>query len=659
MDEIIKLVEKLNRWAFEYYTLDNPSVDDRIYDAEYDRLLKLEKDTGIILENSPTQKVGGTTLDEFEKYKHKASLWSLDKAKTYDELVDWDRKNREFIKNYNKSSAEKLPPIKYIVTKKFDGLTINCLCDGGAILNSASRGNGEIGEDITEQAKTIVNLNQRINKEFNMEVHGEALMTKRAFDEYNSKYTPKLKNLRNGAAGALRNLNTTETAKRKLISYFYDIGYIEGHSFKTYLEMLEFIKESGFPMDDYIKECNSIEEVLDSYNYINDIRESLPYDIDGIVIAIDDIKTRELLGYTIKFPKWAISFKFEAEETTTKLIDVEWAVGRTGRVNPTAIVEPVDLLGVTVKRATLNNIDDMRKKGVKIGATVKIRRSNDVIPEILETVDIENSMEIDIPTHCPACGHKLERNGAYLVCYNSLECKPQLVKALSHFCNRDAMNIKTLNDKTIDALVSSSLLSSIEGLYKLESKKDEIKNLERFGAKKAQNIIDSINSSRTGKTLSNLILGLGIPEVGLKTSQDLCKHFNDDIALIKNATIEELLKVDDIGGIIAQNIKKWFEDSTNLNILSTLLNEIKLEKSDNSIIESIYTGKTVVVTGTLNHFSRNEIKEKLLKLGAKVSGSVSKKTDYVLCGEEAGSKKEKAINLGITILSEEEFLNSL
>ena len=643
-----ELIQQLNIWRHEYYTLDNPSVSDQEFDKYYDELVNLEKETGITLENSPTQKIGGDVLKEFEKHTHKAPLWSLDKAQTYAELVEWD-----------KNIKAKYPNTQYIVTKKFDGLTLNCTCENNNIINSATRGNGVIGENVSAQAKTIINLNTKINAPYTMEVHGEAMMTQKAFEEYNKNNPVPLKNLRNGAAGALRNLNTSETAKRKLISYFYDVGYIEGKTFNTYLEMIEFIKEAGFPVDDYYKVCDTVEDIIKEYEYIKEIRSSLPYDIDGIVIAVNDIKTREALGYTIKFPKWAIAFKFDAEEATTKVLNVEWNVGRSGRVNPTAILEPVDIMGTTVRRATLNNIDDIKRKAVKLNADVRIRRSNDVIPEILETFDNENSIEILPPTHCPSCGHKLSMQGAYLVCENSLECRPQLVKSISHFCQRDAMNIRAVNDKTIEPLIEANVLNSVIDLYHLNKHVEKMISLERFGSKKVQNILDEIEKSKNNRNLSQLLFGLGIPEVGKKTAQDICKHFNDDIHSIVSASKDDFLSVSDVGEVIANNLVHWFADENNKSLLNSLIEIITFEKTDTTTIESIFTGKTVVVTGVLSNYSRDEAKALLIKLGAKVTGSVSRKTDFLIYGEDAGSKYDKAISLGIKTINNEEFNNIL
>lgn len=403
MEELISL---LNKYSREYYTLDNPTVSDKEYDLKYDELIKLEKETGIVLPYSPTQRVGDTVLKEFKKYTHKGKLWSLDKAQSIEEIIDWHIRNAKVVNQYNLENEDKLPPIEYVVTKKFDGLTINCTYnEEGVLIKGATRGTGEIGEDITAQAKTIKSIPLKINNSSMIEVHGEAIMTKGAFEEYNNNADVPLKNLRNGAAGALRNLNVVETAKRNLSAFFYDVGYNEGKQFKTYIEMMDFIEAMGLPQDNYIKICKDISDIKKEIEYIENIRDDLNYEIDGIVIVINDMKTRDILGYTIKFPKWAIAYKFEAKEVTTKLLDVEWNVGRSGRVTPTAILEPVELGGVTVKRATLNNMDDIERKNVKIGCNVFVRRSNDVIPEIMGVVEdsLEGSKSINSPEVCPYC----------------------------------------------------------------------------------------------------------------------------------------------------------------------------------------------------------------------------------------------------------------
>lgn len=655
---IEELVEKLNRYSYEYYSLDNPSVTDKEYDKQYDELRKLEEETGYVLTYSPTLRVGDIILDGFNKYTHKARLWSMDKAQNIQGLKDWHNRNLKFVEEMN-SRGENLPNLKYIITKKFDGLTINLTYnEEGMLTVAATRGTGDIGEEVTAQVKTIKSIPLKINSTDVFEVHGEAIMTQEAFDKYNESSEVQLKNLRNGAAGALRNLNVKETAKRNLSAFFYDVGYKEGNQFQSYLEMIEFIKEKGLPVDDYIEVCTTIEEIEKQIEFIEEIRFNLGYDIDGLVIAIDDIRTRELLGYTVKFPKWAIAYKFEAQETQTKLLDVEWNVGRSGRVGPTAILESVELAGVTVKRATLNNMDDIQRKGVRIGADVFVRRSNDVIPEIMGVVleSLEGSEEIKVPEVCPACGSHLILNGAHYFCDNTLSCKPQLVKSIVHYAGREAMNIAGFSERTAEQLFEQLNIKSISDLYKL--KEEELVGLERFGPKKTKNLLEAIENSKECE-LHSFIYALGIPNVGVKTAKDLVNKFKS-IEGIKNSTFEELITIQDIGDIVAQDVLAFFNEDKVLNTIDELLSlGVNPKHEEKEVIKNHFEGKTIVATGTLENYSRTEIKEKLESLGAKVSGSVSKKTDYVIAGESAGSKLTKAQELGIKVLSEEDFENML
>lgn len=651
---IEELVEELNRYSYEYYSLDNPTVTDKEYDKKYDELKKLEIEEGYVLPYSPTLRVGDVVLEGFNKYTHKAPLWSMDKAQTIEELKEWHNRNVKFV-NEMREQGEDLPDLKYVLTKKFDGLTINLTYDeNGVLITAATRGTGTVGEEVTAQVKTIKSIPLKIDNNDLLEVHGEAIMTVEAFEEYNKNATVPLKNLRNGAAGALRNLNVKETANRNLSAFFYDVGYKEGTQFKTYLEMMAFIKEKGLPVDNYLKVCTSIEEIEKEIEYIKNIRFDLNYDIDGLVIVIDDIRTRELLGYTVKFPKWAIAYKFEAQEATTKLLGVEWNVGRSGRVGPTALLEPVELAGVTVKRATLNNMDDIKRKGVRIGAEVFVRRSNDVIPEIMGVVpeSLEGSEEIKAPEVCPACGSHLVLDGAHYFCENTLSCKPQLVKSIVHYASREAMNIAGFSEKTAEQLFEKLNIKSISDLYKLN--KEELMTLEKFGEKKAQNLLDAIEKSKDCE-LYAFIYALGIPNVGAKTAKDLVKKFKS-LEGLKKATLEELMEVSDVGDIIAQCVYKFFREEKVLNTIKELLNlGVNPKYEEQEVTESLFKGKTVVVTGSLEDYTRISIKEKFESLGAKVSGSVSKKTDYVLAGEEAGSKLKKAKELGIKIISEKEF----
>lgn len=583
----------------------------------------------------------------------------MDKAQNMEQLIEWHNRNLKVIEQYNSMSEDKLPELRYIVTKKFDGLTVNCTYDrNGILIKSATRGTGIIGEDITAQIKTIKTVPLKIKNNHVIEVHGEAIMTKTAFEEYNKAAQVPLKNLRNGAAGALRNLDIKETARRNLSAFFYDVGYNEGPEFKSYREMMNFIRNMGLPQDKYIKECTNMEEVEKEIEYIESIRGELDYDIDGAVIVVDDIKTREILGYTIKFPKWAIAYKFEAKEITTKLLDVEWNVGRSGRVTPTALLEPVELGGVTVKRATLNNMDDIKRKNVKLGAKVLVRRSNDVIPEIMGVVEesLEESEEIQAPDRCPYCNSHLVQNGVHYYCENTLSCKPQMVKSIVHFASREAMNIAGFSEKTAEQLFEKLDIKSIADLYKI--KKEELLTLEKFKDKKSQNLIDAIQNSKNCD-LASFIYALGIPNVGKKTANDLVMKFKT-LESIKNTTIEQLVEVPDVGEIVAKSIYDFFEDEKIISNIEELLNlGVKPYYEEERIDENPFMGKTIVVTGSLNNYSRGEIKDKLQSLGAKVSSSVSKNTDYVLVGEKPGSKYEKAIELGVKVINEEEFSNKI
>ena len=659
MDEMNRLVRHLNRFALEYYVMDAPTISDAVYDQKYDALLALEQETGVILPGSPTQRVGDRILEGFKKVTHKKPLLSLNKAQSYGELdsfLSTVAKAWTAYKNQN-PSAEKP---KFVVMEKLDGLTLNVTYDEkGELAVSATRGTGAIGEDVTEQSKTVRNLPQRLYKQERIAIHGEAMMTKKAFAEYNATAEEPLKNLRNGAAGALRTLNLAETRKRKLSVLFYDVTDGE-QVFTSLSDKLNYMNDQLMLPTLGYSLCETQEEIIEAIERIQARRADLQYDIDGVVIKVDDIAFGEFLGYTNKFPKFGIAYKFEAEETTTELLGVEWNVGRTGRVNPVAILEPVELGGVTISRATLNNEDDIAKKGVKIGSEVILRRSNDVIPEILGVVEDESkeTQTIEMPEVCPACGTHLVKIGSFYFCDNTLGCKPQLSKNIVHFCGREAMNIDGFSDKTAEQFIENGIIDTVADLYELASKKDAILKLEKFGAKKYDKLITSIDASRT-RTLPPFLYGLGITNVGRTMSKDLVKHFGT-LEAIKNATMAELLAVPDVGATGAENIIEWFSQSTNLALLDALLKQITIEEeAEQPVTENPFNGKTVVVTGTWENFGRTEIKVFLESLGAKVSGSVSKKTDYVLYGENAGSKLEKAESLGVSTLSEAEFMQQV
>lgn len=652
---IRQLAELLNQYAKEYYMLDAPSVPDQEYDRLYDELIALEAETGHVLDWSPTQRVGDELLPGFQKYTHRAPLWSLEKAQNPEELTSWLERNQRFVQEYNAAHSDQLPQPTYILTRKFDGLSVNLTYDGEGILRvGATRGNGTTGEDVTQQIRTIRSIPWKIDNDFLFEIHGEALMTKKAFDAYNASAAVKLKNTRNGAAGALRNLNPAETRRRHLTVYFYDIGYMEGEPFKSYRDMIDFMEARGFPTDGYFKSASTWEEISAIIEENIQIRAELDFDIDGIVIALDDIATREQMGYTVKSPRWAIAYKFEAEETTTRLLEVEWNVGRSGRVAPTAILEPVELAGVTVRRATLNNMDDIRRKRVAIGADVYIRRSNDVIPEIMGSVVNDNlTTPIEAPERCPSCNTPLTLIGAHYFCENTLSCKPQLVKTMVHFTSRDAMNIEGISEKTAEQFFDQLNLTKVSEFYRLTY--EDLIALPKTKDTRARKLLAAIEASKQPK-LENFLYALGIQNVGLKTSRDLAKQFKT-LEKIRRLTYEELITVPDVGEIVAHNLLDFFAAPEVQSEIDALL-ELGVaprEVRETTVRENPFQGKTVVVTGTLEGYSRKGIEEKLLELGAVPQGSVSKKTDFVLYGKEAGSKLDKARTLGVAAITEAEF----
>lgn len=652
MDRIKELIEIIDDLNYSYYTLDNPKVSDKEYDMLYDELIQLENETGYILSYSPTQRVGGHVLDKFQKHSHLGRLWSLDKSQSYEDLANWDIRVRKAITDFNSTSIEKLPEPLYILEYKFDGLTINLTYRNGELVQGATRGNGSIGEGILEQVKTIRSIPLKINYPNTLEIQGEGLMPFSALEEYNKDAVEPLKNPRNAAAGALRNLDTKETQKRNLIGYFYNVGYIEGKEFQTHLEMLDFLRENRFPVYPFLMSFNSIEDLIKQIEIVKDHRHGMDILTDGLVIKINDIRTRDVLGYTNKFPRWAMAFKFEAEEVSTKLLSVQWNVGRSAKVTPTALLEPIDIGGVTVQRATLNNYDDIERKGVRINSRVLIRRSNDVIPEILGTLDTdEETYLIEKPTHCPACNSELYQNGVHIFCPNSLSCKPQLVSRLVHFASRDAMNIEGFSEKTAEKLLEELNLTDLPELY--EVKYEDLIQLEGFKDKKSQNLLDAIERSKH-VSLASFIYALGISNVGIKTATDLANHYKS-LDNLKIATYEDLITVGEVGDIIAKSILEFFHDQRILESLDKLINEgVEPYFAELETEESIFTGKTVVITGAIEGLPRNEIKDIVEKLGGKTSGSVSKKTDFVIVGEDPGSKYDKAVELGIRIIREEE-----
>lgn len=643
---IRELVDKLNEYSKAYYVLDAPKISDKEYDELYDELLRLEEQSGIILPDSPTQRVGGDPLPCFEPHTHIHRLWSLDKVRTREDLIDWGRRVERL------AESQHLPKVKYALEYKFDGLTINLTYEGGRLITGATRGNGIVGEDITPQIKTIRTVPLTIPFKGKMEVQGECYMKLSVLDEINKTTDEKLKNARNAAAGALRNLDPRITAKRRLDCYCYNVGYIEGKKLETQDEMLGFLRENGFTVSDYLVFCDDIETVCDEIDKAEESRPRLDFLIDGMVVKVRDFATREALGATEKFPRWAMAFKFAAEETTTTVRDITWEVGRTGKLTPRASFDPVELAGATIRHATLNNFDDIQRKRVGIGSRVFIRRSNDVIPEILSAVEGDvPERQVEKPTVCPACGAHVEHRGVHLYCTNSLSCAPQIAGRLAHYASRDAMDIDTFSEKTAALFVEELKLKSIPDLYDLGPQ--DYMGLQGFGERRINNLMAAIERSKDC-TLGAFIFAIGIPNIGAKTAKDLARRFGT-IEALRSATVEQLTEVPDVGEIVAQSIVEFFADPSIATQVDRLLAHGVKPRPEEVQQDSPISGKTIVVTGTLEKLDRRQAEALIESLGGKAAGSVSKKTDYVLAGESAGSKLTKARELGVRVLNEQEF----
>ena len=643
---IRELVDKLNEYSKAYYVLDAPKISDKEYDELYDELLRLEEQSGIILPDSPTQRVGGDPLPCFEPHTHIHRLWSLDKVRTREDLIDWGRRVERI------AESQQLPRVKYALEYKFDGLTINLTYEGGRLITGATRGNGIVGEDITPQIKTIRTVPLTIPFKGKMEVQGECYMKLSVLDEINKTTDEKLKNARNAAAGALRNLDPRITAKRRLDCYCYNVGYIEGKKLETQDEMLGFLRENGFTVSDYLVFCDDIETVCDEIDKAEESRPHLDFLIDGMVVKVRDFATREALGATEKFPRWAMAFKFAAEETTTTVRDITWEVGRTGKLTPRASFDPVELAGAIIRHATLNNFDDIQRKRVGIGSRVFIRRSNDVIPEILSAVEGDvPERQVEKPTVCPACGAHVEHRGVHLYCTNSLSCAPQIAGRLAHYASRDAMDIDTFSEKTAALFVEELKLKSIPDLYDLGPQ--DYMGLQGFGERRINNLMAAIERSKDC-TLGAFIFAIGIPNVGAKTAKDLARRFGT-IEALRSATVEQLTEVPDVGEIVARSIVEFFADPSIATQVDRLLAHGVKPRPEEVQQDSPISGKTIVVTGTLEKLDRRQAEALIESLGGKAAGSVSKKTDYVLAGESAGSKLTKARELGVRVLNEQEF----
>ena len=648
MDRQKELVSILNRYAAAYYEQVAPLVSDAEYDRLYDELLKLEAESGVVLPDSPTLRVGGAPQKSFEQHRHLGRLWSLDKVRTPEGLKD-------FVKKVTAASpTEPLFGLEY----KFDGLTVNLTYENGLLTEGATRGNGTVGEAILPQLRTIRSIPLSIPFKGRMEVQGECIMRLSVLEAYNRTAEEPLKNARNAAAGALRNLDPAVTAARKLDVFCYNVGYIEGKTLKNQAEMLDFLKENGLPVCPFVKWLKTPDEIMDEIDLAEQRRDTLDFLIDGMVVKVTDFALREQLGATEKFPRWAMAYKFAAEELTATVTDVTWEVGRTGKLTPLAHIEPVEFSGVTVRKATLNNWDDVQRKRVGIGSRVFIRRSNDVIPEILGAVpDDEPLRPVEKPTVCPQCGAHVEMRGAHLFCTNSLSCRPQIAARLSHYASRDAMDIDTFAGKTAEQLIDAFGIQTIPELYALSH--EQLSALDRFGQKKAQNLLDALEASKH-RPLAAFLFALGIPNVGVKTAKDLARSFGT-LDAVRHADKAALAAIDDVGDVVADGIVSFFADTRIADQIDRLLElgvqPKEAEKTADGPLP--LSGMTVVITGTLSTLSRRDAEALVEQNGGKAAGSVSKNTAFVVVGENAGSKADKAAALGIPMLNETEFLERI
>jgi DNA ligase (NAD+) len=650
---MMELVELLNKYAYHYYVLDTPVVSDKEYDALYDELQRLEEAAGTFLPDSPIHKVGGEPIKAFKRHKHLARLYSLDKCRTKDELSEWEKRLLKLIK----SAPE------YTLEYKLDGLSIVLTYDGGRLLTAATRGDGIFGEDVTEQVKQVRSVRREIAFKGKVEIQGEGIMRLSAFNTYNKKAAEVLKanpsakveilkNPRNGVAGAIRNLDPIVTRSRNLDIVFYNVNYIEGKTLNTQAEIMAFLEENGFVTNRY-KLISGIENVWAEIEKAD--RRGEDYLIDGMVVKVNGMADREELGFTDKFPRWAIAFKFEAEENSTIVNDVVWQVGRTGKLTPLALLEPMELSGVTVKRATLNNIGDIRRKGVRRGARVFVRRSNDVIPEIMGVAEAHaTDAEINAPDVCPACGEGTREIGAHIFCVNAAHCPPQITGRLEHYCAKDCMDIGGVSTSTIAQLYGKLGVCTAADLYKLTPM--ELTVLEGFKDKKIYNFTDALEKSKHCG-LAAFIHALGIENVGKKTASDLAAHFKS-FAALQNADKEALLNIREIGGVIAESISDYFAVPQNLEIIEALFKAGVEPHFEGGASDGALSGLKFVITGTLSK-PRGVMEKAITGAGGYVASAVSKETDYLLAGQDAGSKLDKAQKLGIKVIGEQEFTDLL
>lgn len=638
-----QLVDTLNEWARLYYEEDAPVVSDAEYDKLYDELRRLEDENGYKLNNSPTRRVGGAPKKKFEQSEHLARLYSLDKCQSKYEFEEWCARVVKAVGYLPELTCE----------YKFDGLTLNLLYENGRLSKATTRGDGTVGEIVTEQVKTIKKLPTKISFKGVIEIQGEGILRLSQLEKYNSTASEPLKNARNGAAGAIRNLDPAVTEERGLSFMAYNIGYSE-KSFKTQAEMREFLKAEGFEVEGAFEVAKGISNAVNFADDTETKRSGLDYLIDGVVFKVNDVALRDEIGVTEKFPKWAVAYKFKADEMTTRLNDVVWQVSRSAKLNPIAILEPVDIGGVTVARATLNNYGDIQKKRVRIGDRVFIRRSNDVIPEIMGVATEEDGARvIEKPKVCPVCGAPVKEIGAFLYCTGE-ECAPQIVSKLDHFASKDAMDIDGFSEKTAEQFYNEIGLKDAVGLMRLTS--FDLYGLEGFADKKIANLLNAIEASKK-TTLDRFVFALGIDGIGKKTAKDLVKKFGN-LDNLKNASIEELNAVDGIGGILAANVYDYFHNEDNLQYIANLIDcGIAFKETEKK--SGVFSGMKVVLTGSLPTYKRGEATKLIENNGGEVASAVSKSVNLVIAGEDAGSKLEKAEKLGIRIIDENEFKSML
>ncbi len=654
--ELREIIEKLN---YEYYVLDNPSLSDQEYDRYMQELIALENaHPEIDNKSSPSQRVGGKVLEQFKKITHRTPMLSLANAFNESDLRDFDRRIVEVLENNN---------VEYDCELKIDGLSLSLYYDNGELQYGATRGDGNVGEDVTHNVKTIQQVPLKIPYNGILEVRGECYMSKDTLEKLNKEKKeinePLFANCRNAAAGSLRQLDSKVAAKRNLETFIYTLVEPEKYDVNEQIESLEWMKNQGFTINPYYRKCATIEDVIAYINEISQIRNTLPYDIDGIVIKVNDMRKHELIGWTAKTPKFAIAYKFPAEEVVTRLKDIFITVGRTGKITPNADLEPVRVAGSTISRATLHNEDFVLNKDVRIGDYVIIRKAGDVIPEVVKPlVDRRNGSEkrFNMPSTCPICGSLLLRHEGEVAHYcDNLHCEGRVVESLIHFSARNMMNIDGLGEKNIENLYNLGLIHNVSDIYKLYKHKEYLENIEGMGELSVRKLLNAIEKSKQN-SLERLLFALGINEIGEKTAKILAKKFKTLDALM-DTSLESLTMIKDIGEIIAKSIVDYFADPINKNIIEELrnvgVNFTYIDESASQFRETIFYDASVVITGTLSSMSRKEATNLLEMLGANVGSSVSKNTTYLICGTDAGSKLDKANKLGIRVIEENEFLS--